>query len=114
MGNKQLSAEEKERLVIAFLNSSDTQVDFAAKHEICAKSLMRWVAAYKKDGSAGLIRANGKNSKDLVTNLTTDNELRKEILRLRIENERLKKNYTVRQNEDGTKEYIRLRPKSSK
>ena len=30
MGNKQLSAEEKERLVIAFLNSSDTQGDFVA------------------------------------------------------------------------------------
>lgn len=39
---------------------------------------------------------------------------KREILKLRIENERLKKNYMVIEGEDGEMEYIRLRPKSSK
>ena len=39
---------------------------------------------------------------------------KKEILKLRIENERLKKNYTVRTNEAGEQEYVRLKPKNSK
>ncbi|RGW41987.1 hypothetical protein DWV76_11315 [Segatella copri] len=39
---------------------------------------------------------------------------KREILRLRIENERLKKKYLVRQNEDGQTEYVRLKMKSSK
>lgn len=39
---------------------------------------------------------------------------KKEILRLRIENERLKKNYTVRTNEAGEQEYVRLKPKNLK
>ena len=39
---------------------------------------------------------------------------KREILKLRIENERLKKNYAVRKTDAGELEYIRLKPKNSK
>ena len=44
----------------------------------------------------------------------TEEAYKREILKLRIENERLKKNYTVQMNEAGEQEYVRLKPKSSK
>lgn len=44
----------------------------------------------------------------------TEEAYRREILKLRIENERLKKNYIVRTNEDGEQEYVRLKAKNSK
>ena len=44
----------------------------------------------------------------------TEEAYKREILKLRIENERLKKNYTVRTNEAGEQEYVRLRPKNLK
>ena len=44
----------------------------------------------------------------------TEEAYKREILRLRIENERLKKSYAVQMNEAGEQEYVRLREKSSK
>ena len=44
----------------------------------------------------------------------TEEAYKREILKLRIENERLKKNYAVQTNEAGEQEYVRLREKSSK
>ena len=34
-------------------------------------------------------------------------------MKLRIENERLKKNYIAQKKKDGTQEYIRLKPKNT-
>jgi hypothetical protein len=44
----------------------------------------------------------------------TEESYKREILRLRIENERLKKNYAVVTNENGEQEYVRLKEKSLK
>jgi hypothetical protein len=44
----------------------------------------------------------------------TEEAYKREILRLRIENERLKKNYAVMKGADGKTEYVRLKTKSSK
>ena len=44
----------------------------------------------------------------------TEEAYKREILRLRIENERFKKNYTLQMKEDGTQEFIRLKMKNSK
>ena len=44
----------------------------------------------------------------------TEEAYKREILRLRIENERLKKNYAVQMNEAGEPEYVRLKQKSLK
>ena len=59
-----------------------------------------------------------KKMKDLEESINIVQEqkeaYKREILKLRIENERLKKNYMVQKKEDGTLEYIRLKPKNSK
>ena len=44
----------------------------------------------------------------------TEENYKREILKLRIENERLKKNYTIQKNGNGQTVFIRLRPKNSK
>ena len=43
-----------------------------------------------------------------------EEELRLEVLKLRIENERLKKKYTVKKTEDGKTEYVRLKMKNTR
>ena len=47
-------------------------------------------------------------------NEAAEEAYKREILRLRIENERLKKNYAVQMNEAGEPEYVRLKQKSLK
>ena len=44
----------------------------------------------------------------------TPENLKREIMRLRIENERLKKNYCVKTGPDGEKVFIRLRERNTK
>lgn len=39
---------------------------------------------------------------------------KREVIKLRIENERLKKSYAVQTNADGEREYVRLKQKSLK
>lgn len=43
----------------------------------------------------------------------TEEAYKREIIRLRIENERLKKNYTVETSEDGKTVYVPLKPKNT-
>lgn len=66
-------------------------------------------------GIEGLARADAEIGNILPEGIDKTKEgYKREILRLRIENERLKKKYLVRQNEDGQTEYVRLKMKSSK
>ena len=44
----------------------------------------------------------------------TEENYKREILKLRIENERLKKNYTVKTLENGEQVYVHLKPKITK
>lgn len=68
-----------------------------------------------KAGIEGLARADAEIGNILPEGIDKTKEgYKREILRLRIENERLKKKYLVRQNEDGQTEYVRLKMKSSK
>lgn len=68
-----------------------------------------------KVGLEGLARADAE-LKDVLPDCIdrTEEAYKREILRLRIENERFKKNYAVRQTEDGQTEYVRLKPKKLK
>ena len=63
----------------------------------------------------GLARADAEIGSVLPEGINpTEEAYKREILKLRIENERLKKNYTVQMNEDGEQEYVRLKEKISK
>lgn len=62
----------------------------------------------------GLARADAEIGSVLPEGINpTEEAYKREILKLRIENERLKKNYTVQMNEDGEQEYVRLKKKIS-
>ncbi len=74
-----------------------------------------WLTQYQEGGLEGLSRSDARSPDVLPEGLDrTEESYKREILKLRIENERLKKNYTVRTNEDGEPEYIRLREKTTK
>lgn len=111
--NHQASAEEKLRLIKAFLESGETKAVFIEKHGLSKNTLTRWMKKFNEEGEAALRTQTDKAYDNIATNLKTEAALREEILKLRIENERLKKNYMVRTNEDGKKEYIRLKAKNS-
>ena len=70
---------------------------------------------YEAAGLEGLARQDAE-FKDLLPEGVdrTEESYKREILKLRIENERLKKSYAVQTNADGEREYVRLKPKSSK
>ena len=75
----------------------------------------KWIRQYDEGGLEGLARADAELKGVLPEGLNpTEEAYKREILRLRIENERLKKNYVVRQTEDGQTEYVRLKPKNLK
>ena len=77
--------------------------------------MRKWIKQYEEGGIEGLARADAEIRDILPEGIDrTEEAYKKEILKLRIENERLKKNYTVRTNEAGEQEYVRLKPKNSK
>lgn len=108
------SPEERARLVTQFLDSGMSVTAFCEKHGIARYTLYRWLKTYKEKGIDGLLGTPYGRLQKVAPELKTDDELRKEILRLRIENERLKKNYEVRTTPDGKTEYVRLKPKNTK
>ena len=112
--NHRYSPEERARLVTLFLDSRMTVTAFCEKHGIARFTLYRWLRTYEEKGINGLLGTPYGKNPNVAPELKTDAELRKEILKLRIENERLKKNYTVQETLDGKMEYVRLRPKSTK
>ena len=70
---------------------------------------------YESGGLEGLARADTALKEILPEGVDrTEENYKREILKLRIENERLKKNYTVEKRENGETVFIPLRPKSSK
>ena len=101
-------------MIEQYYESGDSIRVFAAKHGLAPKSLWRWLDSFKKEGEKGLSYKSERSYDKVASQLTTESDLRKEILKLRIENERLKKSYTVRTNADGKTEYIRLKAKSTK
>lgn len=112
---RQLNPLEKEFLVKTFKARNDIKLrDFCNINGISDTSMRKWIQQYDKDGLEGLSRSSeyGDILPEGIEH--TDENYRREILKLRIENERLKKNYTVQKNEDGQTVFIRLSPKNTK
>ena len=107
---------EKEMLIRMYLSDTSIKLsDFCNKHDVSDSAFRNWLKQYEKGGLEALARADAEIKEILPEGLDrTEENYRREILKLRIENERLKKNYTVRINENGEQEYVRLRPKNSK
>lgn len=113
--SKHLNPLEKEFLIRQFKGNPRIKIgDFCEANHISVGSLQKWIKQYDEGGLEGLARADAQVKEVLPEGIDrTEEAYKREILRLRIENERLKKNYTVQTNEDGEQKYVRLKPKNS-
>jgi transposase len=96
--NKEWSTKEKHRIVLRVENGEDTQLAIANQEGVFRTQLQRWVRSYREKGIEGL-KNQKKPGNPLVKfqskkNLTEFEKLQYENMKLRIENERLKKGYT--------------------
>ncbi len=98
-----LNPLEKELLIKLYKKSPGVRMaDFCTANNVSTAAFQSWLKKYEKDGIAGLYR-----SKKTPTILPegvdeTEENLRRELIRTRIELERLKKGYTRIPREDGT------------
>ena len=112
---KHLNPLEKELLIRRFKGNPRIKVyDFCVANDVSEAAFRKWMKQYEAEGIEGLAR-NDAEFKDVLPD-GTDKSMegyKREIMKLRIENERLKKSYAVQVNADGEREYVRLKPKSS-
>lgn len=113
---KHLNPLEKEFLILNYRKNTRIKMkDFCDSNSVTVASLKKWIQQYDEGGLDGLARADSEFIDIYPEGFDRkEDSYKREILRLRIENERLKKNYTVRKNEAGEQEYIPLKPKISK
>ena len=112
---KHLNPLEKEFLIRQYRSGTQKVSDFCEKVGVSDGAFKKWLKQYDEGGLEGLARADAEIKDILPEGIDrTEESYKREILKLRIENERLKKNYTVRTNEAGEQEYVRLKPKNLK
>ena len=114
--SKHLNPLEKEFLIRQYRSNPRIKLsDFCDANHVSDGAFKTWLKQYEEGGLEGLARADAEIRDVLPEGIDrTEEAYKREILKLRIENERLKKNYTVRTNEAGEQEYVRLRPKNLK
>ena len=112
---KHLNPLEKEFLIHRYKSSRRTAKEFCVMNNITEASLKKWMKQYEEGGIEGLARADSE-IQSIIPDVfdRTEESYKREILKLRIENERLKKSYAVQMNSDGQMEYVRLKEKSLK
>lgn len=113
---KHLNPLEKELMIRRFKGNPRVRLsDFCIANDVSEAAFRKWLKLYDAQGLEGLARQDIE-FKDVLPDSPdrSADGYKREIMRLRIENERLKKSYAVRTNADGEREYVRLKPKSSK
>lgn len=104
---------EKELLIKTYRKSNMKLSDFCSLHNVSTTAIKSWMEKYDAQGIEGLAR--GSKIDILPEGIDrTEENYKNEILKLRIENERLKKNYAVQTLEDGRKVFVRLKERNSK
>ena len=102
MSRRHYNPFEKEFLIRQFRESSNLKItDFCRVNGVTVQTFRKWMNQYDAAGIEGLSK--GSHYPDLLPgdiDPTVEN-YKKEILRLTVENERLKKNYIVRTTPDG-------------
>lgn len=114
--------EEKERIIKEFREGNIGIRKFCKQNEIPKSRLYIWMERYDELGIDGLKSNTGK-SKILRSNdhrgihlrkpKTREEELELQVIKLQIENERLKKGYTVK-GDGARKEYVSTLEKNTK
>jgi len=109
-----LNPLQKEFLIHQYERSAVKLNEFCIANNISDSAFKKWIKQYKEGGLEGLARADLEIKEVLPEGIErTEEAYKREIIKLRIENERFKKNYKVQLNKDGEQEYIRLKPKNS-
>jgi len=112
--NVMRTPEEKEKLILEYKNSGIGINRFAYLHDIGKHTFWEWVKKYREFGIDGLKSKTGKNCPGRSKKPKNKTEqLEREILKLRIENERLKKGYFVK-GDGAKKEYVTSLEKNTK
>jgi len=112
---KHLNPLEKEFLIRSFKSNSRIKLsDFCVANNVSDGAFKKWLDQYDEAGLEGLVRADAEIGTVLPEGVDrTEESYKREILKLRIENERLKKNYMLRTNENGEQEFVRLKAKNT-
>ena len=101
--------EEKEAIVLEYLNGRVGYKEVAKAHEIDKELFYRWIKKYREAGVKGLQSKTGKSPKPTVGRYDRHpsevEKLKQELLKKEIEIERLKKGYQVKGGGE-TKEYV--------
>ena len=111
-----LNPLEKEFLVRKYRSNPTVKLkEFCEANGVSDSAMRSWLKQYEEGGLEGLVRKDNEFKEVLPEGVDPSVEnYKREIMKLRIENERLKKNYTVQKGENGEQVYIPLKPKISK
>ena len=99
--NRIWTTKEKEKIVIPVIEFKKTLQQTCREYDISSGLLSRWIEKYKAEGISGLENKR-KPGNPIAKYFTTkkfnskEEELEYENMRLKIENERLKKGYIVK------------------
>ena len=120
--NNMKTPEEKEKLILEWKTSGMKIIDFIKKHKISKNAFRVWRQKYENEGIDGLKSETGKvvnpeKAKNRGIYLrkpkTREEELELQVIKLQIENERLKKGYTAK-GDGAKKEYVSTLEKNTK
>ena len=113
---KHLNPLQKEFLIHQYKGNPRLKMsEFCEANNISTGAFQKWLRQYEESGLEGLARADSAIKNVLPDGIDrTEESYKREILKLRIENERLKKSYAVQTTDTGEPVYIRLKPKNSK
>jgi len=102
---KHLNPLEKEFLIRQYRsNPSIKPKDFCEMHGFSEAAFRKWLKQYEESGLEGLMRADQEFKDTLPEGLDrTEESYKREILKLRIENERLKKTIPFRRTRLGNR-----------
>lgn len=98
--NHKWTPEEKEAIVLEYLNGNAGQRTVAQSHNMTRNLLYSWIKKYRENGIDGLRSQTGRHSNKNVGRYdhhpSEVEKLKKELLKKDIEIERLKKGYQVK------------------
>lgn len=102
MGNNILNPLEKEMLIKLYRRSPDVKfMEFCTANNVSTTAMKTWIKQYDAEGLEGLYRS--KKMPELLPEGVdkTPENYKRELIKARIEVERLKKNYTRIRSPDG-------------
>lgn len=115
--NVMRSPEEKEKIVLEYLNKKCSKKIIAEKYNISRRLFQIWVQLYEVDGIKGFISKTGKNDNPNIGTYnrhpTEIEKLQLELLKKEIEIARLKKGYAVK-GVGAQKEFVTIFEKNTK